>query len=62
MAGNNRIPQCRDFYLRKDLDCVDASVFSGDALCDAGTRANFRWYLERWGRKLEEFEEMAAEE
>lgn len=60
MSEENLVPHCKDRHLRKDMDGVDASVFSGDALHDADNRANFRWHLERWQRALQEFEDMAA--
>jgi len=42
-------------------DSVDAGVFSGDSLMDAGTRKEFEDYLGRWTRELKKFEELAAE-
>ena len=35
---------------------LDADVFCGDTLCDPGIRKQLGEYLERWTRKLREFE------
>ena len=45
----------------KAVDAVDAAVFTGDGLLDAKNRADFKHYMERWQRKLIEWEEIAAE-
>ena len=43
------------------VDVLDAEVFSGDELFDAGNRDIFKRAMERWQRKLIEWEEIAAE-
>lgn len=48
-------------HFAKAVDNLDAAVFSGDGLFDAENRDLFRQSIERWQRKLIEWEEIAAE-
>ena len=48
-------------HFAKAVDNLDAAVFSGDGLFDAKNRDLFRQSMERWQRKLIEWEEIAAE-
>lgn len=43
------------------VDALDAAVFSDDELLNAENRDLFKSSIERWQRKLVEWEEMAAE-
>lgn len=43
------------------VDNLDAAVFSGDGLMDVANRELFKRSMERWQRKLVEWEKIAAE-
>lgn len=43
------------------LDHVDAAAFTGDSLADKENLETFRYYLERWKRKADEWEEFQKE-
>lgn len=43
-------------FLEDACEEVDACVFSGDSLFDPDNRAEFRKYLERWLRAINERE------
>lgn len=49
-----------DKHFEEAIDGVDACVFTGDSLLDAGARAHLRDHLGRWMRQLTRFEEMAT--
>lgn len=49
-------------HFENELDHVDASVFSGDALADKDTRAHFRRMLKRWEKEVDMWEEVPASE
>ena len=40
-------------YAEKQLDAVDASVFSGDCYLSAAGRARLRWYMARWSKMMD---------
>jgi hypothetical protein len=42
------------------VDALDAAVFNGDGLLDVENRSLFKQSMERWQRKLVEWEEIAA--
>lgn len=48
-------------HFERAVDNLDACVFSGDELIDAANRELFKRSMERWQRKLVEWEEIAAE-
>lgn len=45
-------------HFAQAVDAMDAAVFSGDALSDAGNRELLWRLLERWRRQLAEWEEI----
>jgi hypothetical protein len=49
-------PQCQDLHLAEEVDHVDSSVFSGDALLNPNTRAWFRNYLKAWLQHCDELD------
>ena len=48
-------------YIKDACEEIDAAMFSGDAFADAEERKALRDYLERWGRELKNWDEIAAE-
>jgi hypothetical protein len=48
-------------YIEEDCDSIDASVFNGDDFMKEESRKRLRWYMERWERKLKEWEEISKE-
>ena len=48
-------------HFAKAVDALDAAVFSGDGLFDGENRGLFKTMIERWQRKLVEWEEVASE-
>lgn len=48
-------------HFTKAVDNLDSAVFNSDGLFDAENRDLFRQSMERWQRKLIEWEEIAAE-
>lgn len=49
-------------YLEKQVDALDASLFSGDAFFDKMNRALFRKMIARWERELKRLDEAEAED
>jgi hypothetical protein len=47
-------------HFAKAVDSLDAAVFSGDGLMRADNRDLFKRSMERWQRKLVEWEQIAA--
>lgn len=48
-------------HFANSADNLDAAVFNGGGLLDAGNRDLFKRLLERWEHKLAAWEELAAE-
>lgn len=48
-------------HFAKAVDNLDAAVFSGDGLLDPENRDLFKQSIERWQRKMVEWEEIAAD-
>lgn len=48
-------------HFARAADALDAAVFSGDSLLDANNRESFRRLLDRWKRKLEDWQSIADE-
>ena len=48
-------------YIKDACEEIDAAVFSGGAFADAEERKTLRDYMERWGRELKNWDEIAAE-
>lgn len=42
-------------------DQIDASCFSGDSLYDEKNLQDFKYYVERWNRKIKEIEDYNLE-
>jgi hypothetical protein len=42
-------PECEP-RVEKELDAIDAMVFSGDSFLEPQAIARFRWYMARWER------------
>ena len=40
-------------HAERQLDAVDASVFSGDCYLSSAGRARLRWYMARWSRQMD---------
>lgn len=49
-------------FFESEIDALDASVFSGDALCSADNRVMFKEHCERWLRAIAQAEEVHGEE
>lgn len=49
-----RLKDMIDRHMADEIDRLDASVFSGDALEKRGAREYLRTYLRRWERALDE--------
>lgn len=49
-------------FFKQACDVMDAEVFSGDALLSSKTRKQFKEYLGRWQRALEQEEKENCEE
>lgn len=54
MMSNSRMPEPHSLtgYAERQLDAIDASVFSGDAYDSDEGRARLAWYMGRWCREL----------
>lgn len=48
-------------YIKSACEEIDAAMFSGDDFTDAEERKALRDYMERWGRGLKDWDEIAAE-
>ena len=49
-------------HTKNEIERVDASVFSGDFLLDADNRVLFKYYLARWLKELESYNDPALGE
>ena len=49
-------------YFETQCDIIDASVVNGDVLADEYAREEFREYLTRWDKAIQEWEAHVAEE
>ena len=47
-------------YIDELLDSVDAAVFSGDSLHNREALDQFKMYLGRWNREVENIEDIVA--
>lgn len=48
-------------FIEKEVDSIDAAVFTGDIFLDDDERAEFRRYLERWEKELKVWDERSKE-
>jgi hypothetical protein len=48
-------------FIADECDTLDASVFTGDQLLEKSNREGLKMYLDRWQKKIKEWEEMAKE-
>jgi ADP-dependent phosphofructokinase/glucokinase len=48
-------------YLERSYEEIDAAMFSGDAFIEQEERDTLRKCIDRWERKMKEWEEIAAE-